>query len=604
MRRHSRSLVAAALLCSALAASAMALPAQGDPAFSKQTLYFKVAIGPDNNQPCTIIGDLYLPSTASATNRVPAILTTNGFGGSKDDRAGVGAHFAPLGYAVLAYSGLGFGGSGCKITLDDPDYDGKAASQLVSYLGGKTGIAYTDSAYTTPAPALDVIKLDTKDHLGNKSSNDPRVGMFGESYGGGAQFAAAAVDPRIDALTPMSTWNDLSYSLGPNNTAQSSGVSTSTPGAAKLIWALGFSASGVQQGAEWGQADPARLVGCPNFADWVCPALVTTGTLGYPSSDTVAHLQHASVASVINKIKIPTLLIQGENDTLFNLNEAIATHRALKANGVATKLIWHSSGHSGPPQPGDVSWTNPDPATEYVSSRVLGWFDKYLKGSDVSTGPTFAYFRDWVSYSGIATPAYGTSSSYPVGSTRNLYLSGTTLTTDAAHIAKGTQTFVTPVAGVPTSSDPADVLKNYAPTQFPESDLPGTFAAWSSDAQASNLDVVGSPVLTLAVTSNSAAAGQLSGDTGRLVLFVKVLDVAPDGTASLIHALIAPVRVPDVTKPFTVTLPAIAHRFASGHRIELVVAGGSVNYRGGLTANDVAISTGSSGQVLKLPVVP
>ena len=27
---------------------------------------------------------------------------------------------------VISYSGLGFGGSDCKITLDDPDYDGKA----------------------------------------------------------------------------------------------------------------------------------------------------------------------------------------------------------------------------------------------------------------------------------------------------------------------------------------------------------------------------------------------------------------------------------------------------------------------------------------------
>ena len=70
---------------------------------------------------------------------MPAILTTNGFGGSKDDQAGIGKAFAARGYAVLSYSGLGFGGSGCKITLDDPDYDGKAAQQLVSYLGGASG---------------------------------------------------------------------------------------------------------------------------------------------------------------------------------------------------------------------------------------------------------------------------------------------------------------------------------------------------------------------------------------------------------------------------------------------------------------------------------
>ena len=77
------------------------------------------------------------------------------------------------------------------------------------------------------------------------------------------------------------------------------------------------------------------------------------------------------------------------------------------------------------------------------------------------------------------------------------------------------------------------------------------------------------------------------------MLFAKVYDVAPDGSESLIHNLVAPVRVPDVTKPFTVTVPAIAHRFAVGRQLRLVVAGGSTNYRGGLTPNPVSITTGS-----------
>ena len=107
-------------------------------------------VGPTNATTCDVVGDLYVPDTASPTSRVPAILTTNGFGGSKDDQAGIGKAFAQRGYVVLSYSGLGFGGSDCKITLDDPDYDGKAAQQLVGYLGGKSGIAFTDDAHTTP----------------------------------------------------------------------------------------------------------------------------------------------------------------------------------------------------------------------------------------------------------------------------------------------------------------------------------------------------------------------------------------------------------------------------------------------------------------------
>ena len=59
---------------------------------------------------------------------MPAILTTNGFGGSKADQAGLGEAFAKRGYAVLSYTGLGFPDSGCKISLDDPGVDGKAAT--------------------------------------------------------------------------------------------------------------------------------------------------------------------------------------------------------------------------------------------------------------------------------------------------------------------------------------------------------------------------------------------------------------------------------------------------------------------------------------------
>ena len=67
---------------------------------------------------------------------MPAILTTNGFGGSKADQAGIGRAFAQRGYAVLSYTGLGFPDSGCKISLDDPGVDGTAAKSLVTFLGG------------------------------------------------------------------------------------------------------------------------------------------------------------------------------------------------------------------------------------------------------------------------------------------------------------------------------------------------------------------------------------------------------------------------------------------------------------------------------------
>ncbi len=46
----------------------------------------------------------------------------------------------------------------------------------------------------------------------------PRVGMVGESYGGGIQFAAAEQDCRIDAIAPTIAWNSLGTSLDKSQT--------------------------------------------------------------------------------------------------------------------------------------------------------------------------------------------------------------------------------------------------------------------------------------------------------------------------------------------------------------------------------------------------
>jgi ABC-2 type transport system ATP-binding protein len=100
-----------------------------------------------------------------------------------------------------------------------------------------------------------------------------------------------------------------------------------------------------------------------------------------------------------------------------------------------------------------------------------------------------------------------------------------------------------------------------------------------------------------------AAASQAVGPAGQLVLFVRLQDVGPDGKAKDLRLLNAPIRVKDVTKPFGVTLPGIVYQFAKGHRLRLVISGGSLNYRGGVTPQTVQITTGTTGHQLRLPIV-
>src|SRR3954447_5237564 len=221
-RRSSAALLAAltaAGLVGAGSTTTSAQAADSTPGYSLQHITVLVHIGPANQQACTVDADLYRPDGASPTNRKPAILSTNGFGGSKDDdnESAIGRGFVKQGYIVLTYTGLGFPDSGCKIRLDDPAYDGKAGKQLVDVLAGSR--SYHEGSTTRRLRAV-----------AQEPPGDPRVGMIGGSYGGQIQYAVAMQDRRVDALVPIITWNDLAYSLAPNNTDLSRGVTYRTPG--------------------------------------------------------------------------------------------------------------------------------------------------------------------------------------------------------------------------------------------------------------------------------------------------------------------------------------------------------------------------------------
>src|SRR5436309_15755856 len=116
-----RKLAQICMLGGALVALAGASSAQAARSpFTVRTLHFETHVGPGRSTACDVVGDLYRPRSATRRHPEPAILTTNGFGGSKDDQKTEAETYARHGYVVLSYSGLGFGGSGCKIELDDP----------------------------------------------------------------------------------------------------------------------------------------------------------------------------------------------------------------------------------------------------------------------------------------------------------------------------------------------------------------------------------------------------------------------------------------------------------------------------------------------------
>jgi predicted acyl esterase len=579
--------------------------------FSVRTLDFHVtvpneAIGGKGTQKCLIVGDLYRPANATRHHRVPVILTTNGFGGSKNDQAPLAKVAARHGYGVLSYSGLGFGGSGCKISLDDPSYDGRAGRQLISFLGGKTGIATTTSG--AKVPAVRWIIHDRTDHLGQHRKYDPRVGMIGGSYGGQIQFAVADKDPRLDAIIPIITWSDLSYSLAPNDTNIAHGVTynINAPGTDKVDWVSLFFGDGIADGLQGATIDPSRDVGCVNFLTKACEAYADLASNAIDPPSLFAFSRHASVESYIHNIRIPTLLMQGQGDTLFNLQEAVATYRSLRKQHTPVKMIWQSWGHSiSTPQPGE--WIEgPGVLRTYEGKRVFAWFNRYLKGRHVSTGPRFAYYRDYVKFSGKGpdTVQYAHSSHYPVGHVRTFYGSGTSsLVTRRSAVKSGSQPYAnldgpTPLSYSEVSAVQGSTIPDQATVPF---DTPGSFAAWEGPALKHNVDVAGIPTATFHISAPSASSATVATE---LQFFAKIYDIAPDGTINLVRRLVAPVRVLNAKKAIHVQLPGIVHRFAKGDHIELVVAGTDSAYRNAnLVQPAIAKTSRSAPTILRLPIV-
>jgi putative CocE/NonD family hydrolase len=582
------ALGAAALVLSGLAAAGGAQAAATG--YSVEHIHVEVMVGPNGDQPCGITADLYRPDGASATSPAPAILTTNGFGGSKDDsnQAAIGRGFARAGYVVLSYSGLGFGGSGCKITLDDPDWDGKAGSQMVDVLAGTR--SFTDE--TTG-------QTGRVDYVSQNAPGDPRVGMIGGSYGGEVQYAVAMQDPRVDALIPLITWNDLSYSLAPNNTSLAHGVTYNTPGVAKKEWIDLFFGEGILDGVQGAQVDPTRDVGCPNFTDQACASAAQLNTAGYPDDTTLALARHASVARYADQVKAPTLLVQGEKDTLFNLQEAVATFHAFRAQGTPVRMVWQSWGHSdGTPAPGELDFNAASLRASYLGNRFLDWMNHYVAGvATAPVGPLFSYFRDWVPYDTSpaqagteVAKAYATSSTFSEQPTATLYFTGSgALTPSQAQVAAGSATYAN-ASQAPTSYSETSGLEGNQ-VHNPPSDQPGTYVAFTSPALARSVAMVGSARLTLHLQSPSAGASQTAGPPGQLILFTKIYDVAPDGTQTLKNRLISPVRVADVNNPVDVALPGVVQRFPAGHRIRIVIAASDAAYADNAAPQSVTITT-------------
>ncbi|MFZ4266352.1 alpha/beta fold hydrolase [Streptomyces arboris] len=444
--------------------------------------------------------------TAGGSGKRPAVLIGHGFGGSKNDVRAQAEKLAADGYAVLTWSARGFGRSGGAISLNDPDGEVKDVSGLIDWLAERPEV-----------------ELDEK--------GDPRVGLTGASYGGAVSLLAAGHDQRVDAIAPVITYWNLADALFPD-------------GVFKKLWAGIFVTSGG---------------GCEKFEKRLCEMYERVAVSGKPDAAATKLLTERSPSAVADRIKVPSLLLQGQSDSLFPLGHADAMQKAISANGAPVSVDWISGGHDGG-----------DNETSRVEGRVGAWFDRYLKeetGTD--TGPAFRVTRTGGidSTDGAALKRGASSDTYP-----GLRSGGREIP-----LGEGTKTFRNPAGSAPPAISAVPGvgggLSQLSSLGVGLSlDFPGQFGRFESAPLATSVHVTGTPTVRVTVKATEGRDA---------VLFGKVYDVSPDGRQQVLPSqLVAPYRItPDQQgKPIELALPAVDHEFDAGHRMRLVFSATDLGY--------------------------
>ncbi|MFJ4556419.1 CocE/NonD family hydrolase [Streptomyces massasporeus] len=458
--------------------------------------------------------------TSPGDGRRPAVLLGHGFGGSKNDVRQQAEDLARDGYAVLTWSARGFGKSNGRIGLNDPKGEVADVSKLIDWLARQPQV-----------------ELDKK--------GDPRVGMAGASYGGAIALLTAGHDHRVDAIAPAITYWNLADALFPN-------------GVFKKLWAGIFVNSGG---------------GCEKFEPALCRMYERVAESGKPDAEARKLLEERSPSAVGKNIEVPTLLMQGQSDSLFPLGQADRAAKAIRANGAPVDVDWIAGGHDG----GDME-------TGRVEGRVTSWFDRYLKddkGAD--TGPAFRVTRTLGTGSGDGEPRLTgvTSDRYPglEAEQRSIALAGREQSFDNPPGASPPGISALPGLGGAGGLSQLSTLGIGVSLDFP-----GQFAAFESAPFRDDVQITGSPTATVHVKS--------TGDDA--VLFAKLYDVGPGGAAQQVlpSQLITPLRVEGAKagKDVTVTLPAIDHEIDDGHRLRLVLASTDLGYASPVTPATYTVS--------------
>jgi alpha-beta hydrolase superfamily lysophospholipase len=253
---------------------------------------------------------LVLPAGSPPAGGWPGLLLFHGLGETHTFMETIAsAAVAPAGFASLTCDARGTGASGGTFGLDGPT-DVQDARDLFNSLTALSDVS------------------------------DTEIGAFGLSLGGAAVWNAAAAGVPFKAIVPAIAWTDLGSALNPNGVPKSGEV------------------------AQLAQAVP--------FAGWD-PSLTQARNdlLGGAVTSAVRSAEGArSSRSRLHALTVPTLLLQGRRDFLFDVDQALAAYKLLAG---PKRLYIGDLGHAPA--------TSPAAELPTYIGEAVAWFRHYLTGA-------------------------------------------------------------------------------------------------------------------------------------------------------------------------------------------------------------------------------
>lgn len=270
------------------------------------------------------------------------------------------------GYGVISFDERGFGrgddgddGNSGQMEIMDPIYEIQDAIAVLDWADNN----------------LDL----TRDGSGN-----PLVGTIGGSYGGGYQLLLTALDDRIDAITPNSTWYNLLQSLVPNDVIKK-GFSTglclvmtndNTELGRRVTNACQQAGDAGAPSARYREDIPENLPAAGN-RDELLSSFVLNSMVEYER-------RHLDSGDSFTMRPVNALFIQGTRDILFNFNQARENYRFFSTlPGADVRFMTMENGHgiasrANPGSQGPLGPSACGPLDSLAATRA--WFDLHLRG--------------------------------------------------------------------------------------------------------------------------------------------------------------------------------------------------------------------------------